>query len=90
MGDEAQIDDELHDRIYECMLQRLRDKYPIVRVHAVFALGRLQDPTDQDCPIINGKLLKLFLGGICNCRCDKIRQLKRMLDNGLCLSELRS
>ena len=55
MGDEAQIDDELYDRIYECMLQRLRDKFPIVRVHAVFALSRLQDPTDQDCPIINGK-----------------------------------
>ena len=55
MGDDAQIDDELYDRIYECMLQRLRDKFPIVRVHAVLALGRLQDPTDHDCPIINGK-----------------------------------
>ncbi len=55
MGDDAQIDDELYDRIYECMLQRLRDVFPIVRVHAVFALARLQDPTDVDCPIINGE-----------------------------------
>ncbi len=55
MGDDAQIDDELYDRIYECMLQRLRDVFPIVRVHAVFALARLQDPTDLDCPIINGE-----------------------------------
>ena len=62
MGDEAQIDDELYDRIYECMLQRLRDKFPIVRVHAVFALSRLQDPTDQDCPIINGKAALLCVG----------------------------
>ena len=55
MGDEAQIDDDLYDRIYECMLQRLRDKCPIVRVQAVFALSRLQDPNDQDCPVIDGE-----------------------------------
>ncbi len=55
MGEEAQIDDDLYDKIYECMLQRLRDKFPIVRVQAVFALGRLQDPTDKDCPIIEGQ-----------------------------------
>ena len=55
MGDEAAIDDELYDQIYECMLQRLRDKFPVVRVQAVFALSRLQDPSDQDCPIIEGE-----------------------------------
>ncbi len=60
MGDDAQIDDEFYDRIYECMLMRLRDKTPIVRLHAVFALSRLQDPSDVDCPIINGT--KYFLG----------------------------
>lgn len=55
MGDEAQLDDDLYDRIYECMLQRLRDKFPIVRVQAVLAMGRLQDPSDQDCPVIAGR-----------------------------------
>lgn len=58
MGDDAVIDDQLHDRIYECMLQRLRDKFPVVRLHAVFALKRLQDPTDVDCPVISGKAFK--------------------------------
>lgn len=54
MGDDAQIDDDLYDRIYESMLQRLRDKFPIVRIQAVLAVSRLQDPTDKDCPVING------------------------------------
>ena len=55
MGDDAQLDDTLYDKIYECMLQRLRDKFPVVRVQAVLAMGRLQDPTDKDCPVINGR-----------------------------------
>ena len=44
----------IENRIYECMLQRLRDKFPNVRIQAVLALGRLQDPHDSECPIING------------------------------------
>lgn len=55
MGEDAQIDDDLYDRIYECMLKRMRDLYPIVRIQAIFALARLQDPQDLDCPIINGE-----------------------------------
>ena len=65
LNEDAQIDDDLYDRIYECMLQRLRDKFPSVRVQAVFALSRLQDPRDNDCPIIKGKvhvqLVSLFV-----------------------------
>ena len=57
MGEGAQIDDDLYDRIYECMFQRLRDQFPVVRVHAVLAMTRLQDPTDQDCPVISGILV---------------------------------
>ena len=60
MGEDAQIDDELYDRIYERMLQRLRDLFPIVRIQAVFALARLQDPTDEDCPIINGQFDTIY------------------------------
>lgn len=55
LGEEAQIDDELYDRIYVCMLERLRDKKPVVRVHAILAINRLQDPNDHDCPVINGR-----------------------------------
>ena len=61
MGEDAQIDENMYDQIYECMLQRLRDKFPIVRVHAVLALTRLQDPRDMDCPVINGMWTMLDL-----------------------------
>ena len=54
LGDDAQIDDDLYDKIYQCMLERLRDKEPVVRFHAVMALARLQDPKDENCPIIKG------------------------------------
>ncbi|XP_014662926.1 PREDICTED: condensin complex subunit 3-like [Priapulus caudatus] len=51
LGD-AQIDDELFEGIYRAMLERVKDKYPVVRVQAVTALIRLQDPSDTGCPII--------------------------------------
>ena len=54
MGEEATIDDALYDRVFHCMLERLRDKTAVVRVHAVLALVRLQDPTDDSCPVIKG------------------------------------
>ncbi|RUS91586.1 hypothetical protein EGW08_000701 [Elysia chlorotica] len=57
LGDGAQIDDDLYDRIYRCMVQRLRDKCAQVRVHAVLALMRLQDPTDETCPIIKAYMI---------------------------------
>lgn len=57
LGDDAQIDDDLYDKIYQCMLERLRDKEPVVRFHAVMALARLQDPKDENCPVIKGKIL---------------------------------
>ncbi|XP_048458657.1 condensin complex subunit 3-like [Rhincodon typus] len=56
MSENAQIDDELYDRIYEAMLVRLKDKFPNVRIQAVFALSRLQDPTDENCPVIDAYL----------------------------------
>ncbi|XP_074641099.1 condensin complex subunit 3-like [Tubulanus polymorphus] len=59
MGEDAQIDDNLYDSIYQAMLERMRDKFPLVRVQAVLSLTRLQDPTDKDCPIINAYLFML-------------------------------
>ncbi|XP_071476753.1 condensin complex subunit 3-like [Diadema antillarum] len=56
LGEEAQIDDDLYDRIYRCMLTRVQDKFPAVRVQAVLALARLQDPSDPDCPVIKAYL----------------------------------
>ncbi|OWF55102.1 condensin complex subunit 3-like [Mizuhopecten yessoensis] len=56
LGENAQIDDDLYDKIYESMLERLRDKMPVVRFHAVMALARLQDPHDDNCPVIKAYL----------------------------------
>ncbi|XP_064631068.1 condensin complex subunit 3-like isoform X2 [Lineus longissimus] len=59
MGENAQIDDDLYDRIFHAMLYRLKDKFPIVRIQAVLALARLQDPTNKDCPVINAYIFLL-------------------------------
>ena len=59
LGDEATIEDALYERVFHCMLERLRDKAAMVRVHAVLALVRLQDPTDDTCPVIKGESLNL-------------------------------
>ena len=52
LGEEAEIDDELYQKIYDNMLERLKDKVADIRAQAVNALQRLQDPRDNECPII--------------------------------------
>ncbi|XP_019381983.1 PREDICTED: condensin complex subunit 3 isoform X1 [Gavialis gangeticus] len=52
MPENAQIDDELFDKINEAMLIRLKDKFPNVRIQAVLALSRLQDPKDENCSVV--------------------------------------
>lgn len=52
MGDQAFIDDALCDKITVSMMDRLLDKSTKVRAQAIFALHRLQDPTDDQCPVI--------------------------------------
>ncbi|CAO2639989.1 Condensin complex subunit 3 [Lemmus lemmus] len=53
MPENAQIDDDLFDKINDAMLIRLKDKIPNVRIQAVLALSRLQDPKDDDCPVVD-------------------------------------
>ncbi|KFR03272.1 Condensin complex subunit 3, partial [Nipponia nippon] len=53
MPENAQIDDDLFDQINEAMLIRLQDKFSNVRIQAVLALSRLQDPKDENCPVVN-------------------------------------
>lgn len=48
------LEDQQFDAIQECMLQRCYDKVPLVRLHAVQASARLQNPTDANCPVIKG------------------------------------
>jgi len=43
LGAEAEVSDDLYDRMTEVMLERIRDKMPAVRAQAARALSRLQD-----------------------------------------------
>eukprot|EP00794_Sanderia_malayensis_P004235 gene4235-4798_t len=52
LDDNISIDEDLADRIYDCMLIRLRDKFPNIRVQAVMAIYRLQDIEDENCPVV--------------------------------------
>lgn len=60
MPENAQIDDDLFDKINEAMLIRLKDKFSNVRIQAVLALSRLQDPKDENCPVVNSKYYCFF------------------------------
>lgn len=60
MAEDAQIDDDLFDRIHQAMLVRVTDKFPNVRIQAALAMTRLQQPKDPDCPTMNGLFLFLF------------------------------
>ena len=56
LDDEASIDEDLAGRVYDCMLVRLTDKFPAIRVQAVKAIYRLQDVQDPECPVIESFL----------------------------------
>ncbi|KAM4049960.1 condensin complex subunit 3 [Anomaloglossus baeobatrachus] len=53
LPENALIDDDLFDKIHDAMLIRVTDRVPNVRIQAVLALARLQDPSDVNCPVIN-------------------------------------
>uniref|UniRef100_W5M685 Non-SMC condensin I complex, subunit G n=1 Tax=Lepisosteus oculatus TaxID=7918 RepID=W5M685_LEPOC len=59
MAENAQIDEDLFDRIHESMLIRVKDKFPNVRIQAALAMTRLQEPQNENCPTINAYMLLL-------------------------------
>ncbi|XP_034233209.1 condensin complex subunit 3 [Thrips palmi] len=59
LGNDACLDDNLCDDISECMMERLQDKAPAVRMQAVLALHRLQDPADANCPVMKAFLFHM-------------------------------
>ena len=59
MGEDACIDDDLYNKIYDGMLDRLKDKVAEIRSQAATALQRLQDPKDDECPITKAYLFHL-------------------------------
>ncbi|EFN80069.1 Condensin complex subunit 3 [Harpegnathos saltator] len=60
IGDHAVIDDNLCDQITSRMIDRSMDKSLEVRAQAVFASHRLQEPSNDQCPIIEMYLFHLY------------------------------
>nr|CAH7752692.1 unnamed protein product [Callosobruchus chinensis] len=56
------VDYDICERIMEAMLERTTDIKPSIRLQAVMALVKLQDPSDPDCPVIKA-YLGLLLDG---------------------------
>lgn len=52
LNESASINADLFEKIYDAMLERIQDRIASVRVQAVIALQRLQDPTNKECPVI--------------------------------------
>lgn len=55
MNTDSSIDDELFENLTESLLVCLKDKVSTIRVEAVFALFRLQDPANKECPVTKRK-----------------------------------
>nr|ASK86676.1 condensin complex subunit 3 [Locusta migratoria] len=70
---QAELDVNICEKITECMLQRLLDKVPSVRAEAVKALYRLQEPEDQDCPIIKAFLFHMGRDPSADVRANVVR-----------------
>lgn len=59
MDGDAELDEELLDAMISTLSPRLRDKFPNVRMWAVKALARLQDPENPNCPLTK-ELMRLM------------------------------
>jgi len=78
LGEEAELDDDLYDRLLEKLLKRCRDKSPYVRQQACLALHRLQDPTDKECQVIN--IFKFLMP------CDPVAEVRRQITSLIALT----
>ncbi|TPP65756.1 Condensin complex subunit 3 [Fasciola gigantica] len=56
IGDNGMMPDELYSSLQSVLLRRVQDTKSIVRVQAIHALSRMQDPTDADCPAVEAFL----------------------------------
>ncbi|XP_055916686.1 condensin complex subunit 3 isoform X2 [Eupeodes corollae] len=69
LGLEAALDDAICDGIMEYMLRRLRDINPNVRVQAILALQRLQNPDNPDDVV-----LRVYQFHLCSDPSPRVRQ----------------
>uniref|UniRef100_A0A182WLX4 Nuclear condensin complex subunit 3 C-terminal domain-containing protein n=1 Tax=Anopheles minimus TaxID=112268 RepID=A0A182WLX4_9DIPT len=59
LGTDAALDDTICDKILRYMLERIRDASQDVRVQAVLALQRLQDPGSPEDPVVRAYMYHL-------------------------------
>uniref|UniRef100_A0A4Y0BE79 Nuclear condensin complex subunit 3 C-terminal domain-containing protein n=1 Tax=Anopheles funestus TaxID=62324 RepID=A0A4Y0BE79_ANOFN len=59
LGADAALDDTICDKILRYMLERIRDASQHVRVQAVLALQRLQDPSSPEDPVVRAYVYHL-------------------------------
>uniref|UniRef100_A0A182NH86 Nuclear condensin complex subunit 3 C-terminal domain-containing protein n=1 Tax=Anopheles dirus TaxID=7168 RepID=A0A182NH86_9DIPT len=59
LGTDAALDDAICDKILRYMMERIRDTSQHVRVQAVLALQRLQDPNSMDDPVVRAYIYHL-------------------------------
>ncbi|XP_050073098.1 condensin complex subunit 3 [Anopheles maculipalpis] len=59
LGTDAALDDSICDKILRYMLERIRDMSQHVRVQAVLALQRLQDPNSPEDPVVRAYIYHL-------------------------------
>ncbi|XP_040158655.1 condensin complex subunit 3 [Anopheles arabiensis] len=59
LGSDAALDDTVCDKILRYMLERIRDVSQHVRVQAVLALQRLQDPNSPEDPVVRAYVYHL-------------------------------
>ncbi|XP_017774611.1 PREDICTED: condensin complex subunit 3-like [Nicrophorus vespilloides] len=52
LGENAQLDDDLYLAIQNSMLESINDRLPSIRLQSITCLLRLQDPLNNDCPVI--------------------------------------
>lgn len=58
-GEEDELSEELFDALQAALLARCQDKIPLVRLHAINALQRLQMPSDKEDPVTR-ELIRLM------------------------------
>ncbi|XP_019880446.2 condensin complex subunit 3 isoform X2 [Aethina tumida] len=60
LGYQVQLDNDICDTIQEAMLDRIVDHKSSIRIQAVTALVRLQEPLNPDCPVVKAYLTAFY------------------------------
>ncbi|KAG5878423.1 hypothetical protein JTB14_002506 [Gonioctena quinquepunctata] len=74
IGDQINLDNDVWDMIEGAMLERTSDPKSSIRLQAVMALRRLQDPTNPECPVIKA-FLSLIVDSDASIRAEVVKSI---------------